>query len=239
MLGVHEESTVQQVRIALPTPREFFVDIPPATATELLVQAQSLTLSGNDTIREDMEGSPVPSPASVGALVRATLAGDRRAYGRLYDYYARTIRAVCHDTTRDLNDAQDLCQEAFLRAYRELSLLRDPERFGGWLYGITRMVCREWRRKAVRERSRRSELSVDPAAPSETDSAEEGRSVLLELALLPERERTALHLYYIQERPVEDAQAILGLSRSGFYRVLERGRGRLRRALSRRKGATR
>ena len=47
------------------------------------------------------------------------------------------------------------------------------------------------------------------------------------IRLLPERERLALHLFYLQEEPVEAAQEILGLSRSGFYRMLERARAQL------------
>lgn len=178
-----------------------------------------------------------PSPSSPGfdaPWVRAALEGDRLAYGRLYDRYAATIRAICHDATSDLNEAQDLCQETFLRAYRQLNALREPERFGGWLYGIAKMVCREWRRKAMRERGRRGELVMEPAAPPDLSPAEDESTHLLDaIALLPERERVALHLFYLQERPLEDAQAMLGLSRSGFYRVLERGRERLKRALSR------
>jgi RNA polymerase sigma-70 factor (ECF subfamily) len=52
------------------------------------------------------------------------------------------------------------------------------------------------------------------------------------MAGLPEKERLALHAFYLQEESVEEARRVLGLSRSGFYRMLERARARLRKRLS-------
>ena len=170
-------------------------------------------------------------------LVRAALAGDPGAYASLYDRYAPLVRAVCHDATRDLHEAQDLSQEVFLRAYGKLGRLREPERFAAWVYAIARHACTEWRRRRGRERRRRSPDAADldgrpaPQAPDGPSQEEEGRRLLDEIAELPESERLALHLYYLQEQPPDAARRTLGLSRSGFYRALGRARQRLRRAL--------
>jgi DNA-directed RNA polymerase specialized sigma24 family protein len=56
------------------------------------------------------------SQRSDNELVQAAVAGDRAAYGTLYDRYAPLVRAVCYDHTRNLADAQDLAQDVFLRA---------------------------------------------------------------------------------------------------------------------------
>ena len=85
-------------------------------------------------------------------LVEATLKGDKAAYGELYDRYAALIRAICYDTAQSVPSAQDLAQEVFLRAYQKLSSLRQPEKFGGWLVGIARRMCREYRRTKARDR---------------------------------------------------------------------------------------
>ena len=53
-------------------------------------------------------------------LVRVTIAGDKAAYGQLYDRYAPLVRAVCYDRTGNLADAQNLAQDVFLRAYEEV-----------------------------------------------------------------------------------------------------------------------
>jgi RNA polymerase sigma-70 factor (ECF subfamily) len=186
----------------------------------------------------DVEPTPPDAGAADSDLIASALAGDNAAFGRLYDRYAALIRAVCHDTTRDLHEAQDLCQEVFLRAYSGLVELRESERFSAWLVGIARMVCREWRRKAARARDlrRRSVVQVGPIRPQEAalEQDAECTRILAEIAKLPERERMAIHLFYLQEHPVEAAQKTMKLSRSGFYRVLERARERLKRALARR-----
>jgi len=177
-----------------------------------------------------VEDEAPPSAESDGARVRATIAGDSSAYGVLYDRYARLVRAVCHDTTRNLAESQDLCQEVFLRAYRNLGRLRDPERFAGWLLGIARMTCREWRKQAGRERKHRKPLEVDVIASEAQRNCDVSSDQILQaISRLPQRERIAMHLFYLQEHPAEAAQKMMHLSRSGFYRVLDRARSRLRR----------
>jgi RNA polymerase sigma-70 factor, ECF subfamily len=169
------------------------------------------------------------------ALVRATLAGRTQAFGLLYDRYAPLVRAVCFDAAGDLTQAQDLSQEAFLRAYRKLTRLRDAQQFGPWLIGIAKHVCRESRRSGARGR-RKLELVSQLAAPAseEVPSADEDDDLLRlrgAIAALPPREREALHLFYLQEQPADAAAKLLGLSRSGFYRAIERARIRLQRML--------
>lgn len=171
------------------------------------------------------------------AWVKAALDGQQAAYARLYDRYGPLVRALCHDATRDLNQAQDLAQETFLRAFVKLPELRDSARFAPWLLAITKLICREWRRKRFRDRHEFVGDLADQERASADDSIEsidghlQLRQVHDALATLPEVERTALHLFYLQEQPAEQARTILKLSRSGFYRVLERACGRLRKRM--------
>jgi RNA polymerase sigma-70 factor (ECF subfamily) len=168
-------------------------------------------------------------------LVQGVLEGDRSAFAELYDRRARLIRAICYDATRDLHAAADLTQEVFLRAYRKLGQLRDADRFGAWLAGIARQVCREWRRSRRRERERMSDPALARSAALDERDGPEQRIVDLReaIATLPEKERLALHAFYLQELDAEQAGAVLGLSRSGIYRVLSCARERLRKLLNR------
>jgi RNA polymerase sigma-70 factor (ECF subfamily) len=164
-------------------------------------------------------------------LVRAVTAGDRAAYGALYDRYAPMVRAVCYDRTGNLADAQDLAQEVFLRAYERLGGLRRPDRFGPWLVGIARHRCLEWQRQASRDRRRQERVhEMKQAGTNPGDNGEPARLGRL-IAALPETERLALHAFYLQGKSVEEARGTLGLSRSGFYRAIERARKHLRKQL--------
>ena len=176
-----------------------------------------------------------------GTLVLGVRNGDRSAFAELYERRARLIRAICYDTTRDLHAAADLTQEVFLRAYQNLSRLNDPQRFAAWLVGIARQVCHEWRRQKLRDERKVAGFAARQAVLRQVAEPPDERLVELREAIaavtererstlpsLTDRERLALHAYYLQGRDVEEARGVLGLSRSGFYRVLSSAVGRLR-----------
>jgi len=160
-------------------------------------------------------------------LIRALFAGDKAAYEKLYDRYAPLVRAVCYDMTGNLADAQDLAQDVFMRAYEKLEHLREPGLFGRWVVGIARLRCREWRRQRLRDRDKR--VGLNDAESVIPDPSNDDRIELLRkmITALPEKERLALHTFYLQGQSADNARRIMGLSRSGFYRVIERARKRL------------
>jgi len=173
-------------------------------------------------------------PASDATLVQGVLNGDRNAFAELYDRWAALIRARCFEATHDLDTAEDLAQEVFLRALRKLEDLRAPPRFVSWLMGIARHVCREWRRGRIQDRQRLTSLADD--VPSATEEAPwDYRETFLHeaVAALPEKERLTLQAFYLQGLDAEQARMALGLSQPTFYRVLASARQRLRQALSR------
>jgi RNA polymerase sigma-70 factor (ECF subfamily) len=172
-------------------------------------------------------------------LIQAVLAGEKTGYEKLYDRYGPLVRAICYDTTRNLTDAQDLAQDVFMRAYEKLSRLRDRDRFGKWVVGIARFRCKEWLRQRSQGRDKHAglddaELAI--ANPSNDDRIERLREMI---TVLPEKERLALHTFYLQSNSAENARRIMGLSRSGFYRVLERARKRLEHLLVKEREAIR
>jgi len=160
-------------------------------------------------------------------LIEAVLAGDKASYEQLYDRYAPLVRAVCYDTTGNLAEAQDLAQDVFMRAYEKLDRLRNRDSFGKWIIGIARLRCKEWQRHKLRHRDMKPDLiNVGSiiAGASNDGQIERLREMI---TTLPERERLALHTFYLQGSSAEAARRTMGLSKSGFYRVLGRARNRL------------
>lgn len=183
-------------------------------------------------------GNSAPQEDDDAALVARSLDGDREAFGCLYDRYARLVRALSYDRFTDYALAQDLTQETFLRAYQKLRRLRRPERFGPWLVGITRRLCREKRRSLRRDRHQFIGANpwgrvAEPQTAERIEALEDQERILGRVAELPEKERLAIHAFYLQGQSIQQTAALLGLSRSGVYALLRRGCQRLARQLRR------
>jgi RNA polymerase sigma factor (sigma-70 family) len=146
-------------------------------------------------------------------LVRRTLAGDAKAFADIYDRYARHVRAVVGAVDVDSS------QETFLRAYRNLSQLRDPERLGPWLVGIARTV----RREQYRQRKHEPLYGDVPGVlPDPIEIADEMEYLLSLVARLPEKQRLAVNFYFLAEQDVNETARLLDRSRSGTYVLLNR-----------------
>jgi len=100
-------------------------------------------------------------------LVEAAQQGRLDSFGALYQRYHNPIVALAYAQLGDRHSAQDAAQEAFAIACRDLRSLRDRDKFGPWLGGICRNVCRQM----LRVKTRTAPLPEEPA-----DDAVEGRS---------------------------------------------------------------
>src|SRR5580692_12046944 len=96
---------------------------------------------------------PVVEPREEESLVSAARDGDRAAFGRLYDRYARMVHGILLARIPP-REVDDLVQEVFLSALRQLHALRDIARFGAWLATITRNRANDYYRKAGPEAAR-------------------------------------------------------------------------------------
>ena len=160
-----------------------------------------------------------------GDLVAQSLAGSREAFGCLYDRYARLVRAVASGVSLDWPTVQDLTQESFLRAYRNLATLREPDRFGAWVVGIARQVARERKRTLRRDRhefvgEKSLEIESQSDGIATVDRAEQTQLLLRMLGTLDERERLAVHMFFLLEHDANRSAELLHVSRSGLYALV-------------------
>jgi RNA polymerase sigma-70 factor (ECF subfamily) len=171
---------------------------------------------------------PPPTDAELVALSRQS---DTTAFGQLYDRYARLVCVIATSHSPDASLVADLVQETFLRAYRRLAELRQPERFGAWVAGIARHVARERRRSTRRDRHEFVDGRTMRVASGDElrgiDEADETRWILRQISELDEREQLAIHTFYLKGRDVARTAEILGLSRSGTYALVARAIARL------------
>jgi RNA polymerase sigma-70 factor (ECF subfamily) len=173
--------------------------------------------------------NPAPAATADADLVRRTCAGERDAFDVLVQRYQRRATAVAYRLVGDTDDALEVCQEAFIRAYRSLASLEDRERFGTWLLRIVTNLSLNFRRdRAVGGRRvslddgaaddlGREERLADPAHSDARPGAklaatELGEIVQRHLTELPETQRAALVLFSIEQMPQKDVASILGCS---------------------------
>jgi len=167
--------------------------------------------------------------ATDGALVGAAICGDRSAFDVLVQRHQRRATALAYGLLGNTDDAQEVVQESFLRAYRKLTSLSSPERFGAWMARIVSNQALNFRRgRALRRMSslddrgpaddRDGRASAGPTdgktvTPDEAASAGELKDAIRRaIGQLPETQRLALVLFSIQKLPQAEVAAILGLS---------------------------
>ena len=180
---------------------------------------------------------------SDGDLVRQTLAGRTTAYEELVRRWAGRLVALCHAKAGRADLADDLAQEALLRAYRALVSLADPEKFGSWLYGIALRTCLDWlranHRAAVPFSALGPEVNLDEllggrheSGEEAVDRADERRELLAQVEALPEPCRQVILLYYYEDTTYREIAALLGVSPATVNARLTRARALLRERLS-------
>ncbi len=112
------------------------------------------------------EPNPAPVASLETAVVRRAAAGDARAFRRLFEAHAPSLRRFLGDLLRDDAAADEATQEAFVRAHARLGSLRDDQKFAPWLFAIARHVFNE----TVRDR-RRHPVASDERLAGERDEA--------------------------------------------------------------------
>lgn len=167
-------------------------------------------------------------------LIRRTLQGDKNAFGFLVEKYKGAVHALAYRKLGDFHDAQDIAQEAFLRAYQNLKSLKNPAQFAGWLYVITSNCCKMHLRK--RGRRFQANLSIEELSDKdlaktaygqyERDSALQDVRYALE-TLLP-GEKLAITLYYMSGMSCREIAAFIGTSANAVKDRLYRARKHLK-----------
>ena len=189
-------------------------------------------------------GMPPGSPSQAGSplqdaeAVQRVLRGDVDAYRPLVEKYQRAVSALSRRLVGAGGDAEDLAQESFVRAYRYLGTLQNPERFGPWLFRVVRSLARDRNiRRDVESRilaERRLRLrTAQHSVCGGLASVGDGVELLLEG--LPPEESQVLLLRYQDGLSFKEIGAQLRLSFHQVDHLIRQARARLARKLRREK----
>ena len=146
---------------------------------------------------------------------------DEALFQKVWDTYGPSLYRFCLLQMKSQADAEDVLQDVLIKRLYQAPRFKSPEHERNWLFQVAMNLCRdEWRR------SRRSELPLEAAANVPMPPAE--LSLLEQAADLPEKQRTALHLYYYEGYSVREIARLLGVTVPTIKMRLKRGRETLR-----------
>lgn len=159
--------------------------------------------------------------------------GDTEAFGLLVGRYTDRLYTLAVRVTNDRELAQDIVQEAFIRAYNRLDGFRGQCAFSSWIFRIACNLSidscrRRSRRPVVRLTDREVRTDDTPAAGGPCDEECLGR-MRRALDRLSAEERALVTLYYEEERPMAEIAAIVGITETNAKVRLHRVRQRIRR----------
>lgn len=174
-------------------------------------------------------------------LVRLSREGSEEAFAELVKKYRIKVFNLAFSLTRDRDVADDLAQEAFIKAYYALSRFQSRSGFGTWLYRIAINHVRDY----LRKKSRMTQISIenikessilqeDKTMKEEKESTEEQRKRLVHQSIrsLPEKHQVILSLRDIQGFSYEEISKILKISPGTVDSRIHRARKMLRKKLA-------
>jgi RNA polymerase sigma-70 factor, ECF subfamily len=176
-------------------------------------------------------------------LVARSIGGDAESFNELILRWERPIYALAYRTIGREEDARDVCQETFLRAFRALPGFRGQAKFSSWLYRIALNLCRDWIRRERRAQVVQPPENVDlielasALEPSETvedlvTRKDLARAVERAMGRLSEEQRTAIVLKEYHGLTFQEIADLVGCPLSTVKTRLYQGLTVLRRELA-------
>lgn len=178
-------------------------------------------------------------------IIRQVLLGNSSAFGYFVDNYQHMAITIAYRIVGNMQDAEDIVQESFIRAFKNLSSFRKESKFSSWFYRIVynRAISASKKKVWIEESNVENygESDVGNYGESDVESVEWGRRAdsevekreqkeLVEAILkaMPVGEALILTLFYLEENSIKEIASITGLSKSNIKVRLYRGRERFR-----------
>ena len=175
---------------------------------------------------------------SIAELIQKTRAGNQQAYDELVRRWSARLFTYVRARVRNEHMAEELTQDAFVKAYCMLAKLRDPDKFGPWLFSIAHRLVLDWSQKKERNEINLNEKHSEALSPYEQDQDSHGSLDALRRSLdhLPAPLREAIYTYYFGKMTYQDAADALGVSVGTINARLAKARAMLRKKIALQQG---
>ncbi len=162
--------------------------------------------------------------------------GDYHAFEEFISEYQNPLYAFLLRIVKDRNDALDLCQETFFKAYKTIRSFQQRAKFSTWLFQIghyqsLNFIKKKKKRRDALKKKAQDMLPAGQAAPIEAD--ETGKTLHKIISEIPRNQRTALHLFYKEEKTYGEIAAIMKTSLNNVKSYIFRGKEEVRKKMAR------
>jgi RNA polymerase sigma-70 factor (ECF subfamily) len=164
-------------------------------------------------------------------LVERAMAGDHEAFGELARLSIGRLYAAAHLILRDQGQAEDATQEALVAAWRDLSALRDPDRFDAWLRTLLVRACYREARRGRRGRIETTIPSIQPSVPDRSAAVADRDEIERGFRHLDPDLRAVVVMHYYLGLPLVEVASTLGIpegtAKSRLHRAMQAMRATL------------
>ncbi len=177
-------------------------------------------------------------PSADQAYVDRVKAGDSLAYAFLVDKYKNMAFTIALKVTGNREEAEDVAQEGFLKAYQQIGAFAGRSKFSTWLYTIVYRTALNHRKKnrlpsfSLNPQAARQPAAHTTPAPEQLQAQQEQQYVKEAIDRLPPLEALLVTLYYLDENSTREIGEITGLSLANIKIKLFRARKRLEKELA-------
>src|SRR5262245_18314764 len=188
------------------------------------------------TVKEEATSIPASDDPIERRAIEAVKSGDAGSYEYLVAKYMKRVVSIAWGIVRNAADAEDLAQEAFVRAFQTIDRFKSGERFGPWIFRIVTNLALDVMKH--RTRFRHEEIGEEePAARRDRAdlsavTGERARRIDAAFASLPEMQRVVARLYLVEQLEHAEIAAMTGLSAGTVRSHLSLARGKLREKLA-------
>lgn len=183
--------------------------------------------------------------ALINKRIKQVLKGDINAFADIVDFYQHRLYQVCFRMLSNQQEAEDIAQEAFVRAYTNLHTFDQKRKFSTWLYRIATNLCIDRIRKkkpdyyldaevpGTEGLDMYSQIAAEEQLPEEQlEQMELQDRIQYEISRLPDKYRTVIVLKYIEELSLQEIGEILDMPVGTVKTRIHRGREALRKQLN-------
>ena len=175
-------------------------------------------------------------PANEQDLIERSRGGDTRAYDALVSHYLPRVLSIARGIVKNAHDAEDLAQEAFVSAYRNIGRFRAGEPFGPWLFRIVTNRALD----VVKHRTKFPSVELEDVNPADrrdeadvsAGSNEIAKRIDAALGELPEMPQLVARLHLVEEMDQQEIAVITGLSDGTIRSHLSHARTKLKQKLA-------